>query len=135
VFDHPALVAAIADCPSKAEFEQLVRAQLAYSKSPEAMARRRIRVSVLGSAASRPSLAAKVSEANATYAREMASAFRVAQERGWIPADADLEATAMWQIGQSTGRFMVELGDPPCDLDAWKDVEARAVFGVVVADD
>lgn len=135
VIDHPALVAAIRACRSKAEFEKLLRAEFVVAVSPVSAARRRTRVSVLGSAVSRPSLAAKVSEANAVYAREMAAAFRVAQERGWVRADLDLEATAMWQVGQATGRLMVEIGDPPCDLDAWKDVEAIAVLGMVLSED
>lgn len=92
-------------------------------------------MSVLGSAVSRPSLAAKVSEANTTYAREIAVAFRVAQERGWMRPELDLEETAMWQVGQSTGRLMVEIGDPPCDLDSWKEIEALAVFKMLLTDD
>ena len=134
VLDFPALVAGIADCRSKAEFEALLRAEMAYAKSPPAVARRRTRVSVLGSAVTRPSLAAKVNEANATYAREMADAFRVAHERGWIAADLDFEAMAMWQIGQSTGRLMVELGEPPCDLDAWAEIEASAILSVLLSE-
>ncbi|MFM8894474.1 MAG: TetR/AcrR family transcriptional regulator, partial [Actinomycetales bacterium] len=84
VINFPALVAAISDCRSKAEFEKLLRAEFATAESSESRARRRTRMSVLGSAVTRPSLAAKESEANATYAREMAAAFRVAQERGWL---------------------------------------------------
>lgn len=135
VIDFPALVAAITDCRSKAEFENLLRTEFATAASPESRARRRTRVSVLGSAVTRPSLAAKVSEANATYAHEMAATFRIAQERGWMRTDIDLEAAAMWQIGQSTGRLMVEIGDPPCDLDAWKEIEAIAVLKMLLVDD
>jgi len=135
VVDHPALAAAIAGCRSKAEFEALIRAELDVSHLPGAQARRRTRVSVLGSAITRPSLAAKVSEANGVYAREMAAAFRVAQERGWIRPDLDLEATAMWQIGQTTGRLMVELGEPPCEFDEWNRVETMAILGMLLNED
>ena len=135
VLDFPALVTGIANCRSKAEFEALLRAEMVYAKTPPAVARRRTRVSVLGSAVSRPSLAAKVNEANATYAREMADAFRVARERGWLAADVDPEAMAMWQIGQSTGRLMVELGEPPCDLEAWAAIEATAILSVLLSED
>lgn len=135
ILDHPGLVVAIEGCRTKDEFVALLRTELAASASPIALARRRTRVSVLGSAVSRPSLAAKVSEANAVYAREMADAFRVAQERGWMRADLDLHAAAMWQIGQATGRLMVEIGESPCDLAAWKEVESIAVLGMVLADD
>jgi AcrR family transcriptional regulator len=135
VINFATLVSAIAECRSKSEFEKLLRPEFAAAVSPRAQARRRTRVSVLGSAVSRPSLAAKVSEANTTYAREMAAAFRVAQERGWIRPELDLEAAAMWQVGQSTGRLMVEIGDPPCDLDAWKEIEALAVFKMLLTDD
>ena len=65
----------------------------------------------------------------------MAAAFRVAQDRGWVPADVDLEAAAMWQIGQTTGRLMVELGEPACDLDAWGAVESTAILAVILAPD
>lgn len=135
VLDHPALVAALDECRTKADLERLLHRQIELSRSPASIARRRTRVSVLGSAVTRPTLAAKVSEANGVYARDMAVAFRPAQERGWIRADLDLEAVAMWQIGQRTGRFMVEVGDPPCDLEAWFEVEARAVLGLLLADD
>lgn len=133
--DHPALVAAVASCQSKAEFEALLRAEMVHTMTPVAVARRRTRVSVLGSAVTRPSLAAKVNEANAVYAREMADAFGVAQKRGWMPAGLDLEAAAMWQIGQSTGRLMVELGEPPCDLAAWAEIWAEALLSVLLSQD
>lgn len=135
VLNHEQLVERIASCRSKAEFAEILDAQFALSRSPAAIARRRTRVSVLGSAVSRPTLAAKVNEANATYARDMAAVFRVTQERGWMPPEVDIEALAMWQIGQTTGRLMVELGDPPCDLDAWADVEATAIRAVMIAPD
>jgi hypothetical protein len=83
---------------------------------------------VLGSAVSRPSLAAKVREANLTYAREAAYSFSKAQVRGWIRRDIDLEAFSMWNMGQMTGRYLVELNEPIGDLEAWERIELDAVL-------
>ena len=118
-------------CTSVEQFDAIVDAIASVGGDPGATPRRRARVAVLGSAVSRPSLAAKVGEANATYAREMARVFRPAQERGWIRADLDLEAAAIWVIGQSTGRIMLELGDPGFDVAHWSAIEHDAVVAMV----
>ncbi len=128
------LLTAVTACESKDEFREIVRAILKVGNDAEGQARRRTRVSVLGSAVSRPSLAAKVREANLTYAREAAYSFSKAQVRGWIRRDIDLEAFSMWNIGQMTGRYLVELDDPIGDLDAWEQIELDAVLSALLGE-
>lgn len=130
---HDAMVDALAKCTTEAEFDATLAASIVLDNDPATPPRRRTRVAVLGSAVSRPSLAAKITEVNAVYARTMAEVFRPAQERGWIRSDLDLEAVAMWYIGQTTGRVMVELGSPApvVDLGAWSRVESEAVVAVL----
>ena len=122
------LLTAVTACESKDEFRDIVEAILRVGNDEAGQARRRTRVSVLGSAVSRPSLAAKVREANLTYAREAAYSFSKAQVRGWIRRDIDLEAFSMWNMGQMTGRYLVELNEPIGDLEAWERIELDAVL-------
>lgn len=129
--EHEQMVEAIERCGSADEFEALIRRLIKVGQTPDAARRRRTRVAVLGSAVSRPSLAAKVDEANTIYARSMAEAFRPAQARGWMRKELDLEDLAMWQIGQSTSRFMTELSAPTGDRPAWAQIEEDAILAVV----
>lgn len=133
--NHGDFVDAIARCETFEEFVALVRLTIGVSSTPDATLRRRTRVAVLGSAVSRPTLAAKVHEANVFYARSMADAFASAQERGWIRPDLDLEVMAMWNIGQSTGRLMAELGGHVVDIPAWAELEADTILWALTGRD
>lgn len=135
VIDFDQYEEAVRNSQTKADLEAIIQQLFVLSMTQTARNRRRTRVSVLGSAVTRPELAAKVNEANATYARDMAAVIAIAKDRGWVRAEIDLEAFAMWQIGQSTGRLMVELGDPPCDIDGWNEVEAVAIAAVLLSPD
>ena len=128
------LLTAVTACETKDEFREIVRAILIVGNDADGQARRRTRVSVLGSAVSRPSLSAKVREANLTYAREAAYAFSKAQVRGWIRRDLDLEAFTLWNIGQMTGRYLVELDEPIGDLAAWEQIELDAVLSALLGE-
>lgn len=133
--NHADFVTAIPRCTTFEEFVSLVRLTISVSSTPDATLRRRTRVAVLGSAVSRPTLAAKVHEANLFYARSMADAFAPAQARGWVRPDLDLEVMAMWNIGQSTGRLMSELGGDVVDLATWAELEVDAIVKVLTGRD
>lgn len=125
---HAAFADAIARSGTVEEFLAVVGMMIEAGGDEGAAQRRRTRVAVLGSAVSRPTLEAKVHEANATYARSMAEAFAPAVERGWIQPVADPEVVAMWVIGQSTGRLMAEIGGPVVDIEQWQRIEASAIL-------
>jgi AcrR family transcriptional regulator len=126
--NHEALRAAFAECSSQDDCADLLRHILTLANQEDGMQRRRARVAVLGSAVSRPPLAVQVIAANAEYAKDLAYTFMPAQVKGWIRRDIDLEAAVLWQIGQMTGRIMVELDPSICDLAEWDRIEADGVI-------
>lgn len=126
--NHAQFAEEIARSETAEEFFAVANKMIEAGGSEGATSRRRTRVAVLGSAVSRPTLEAKVHEANAIYARSMAEAFAPAVERGWVQPIADPEVVAMWVIGQSTGRLMAEIGGPVVDIEQWQRVEAAAVL-------
>lgn len=97
-------------------------------------AERSARVSVLGSAQTRPGLAVQLLATQRVSGSMMADTISFAQRQGWIPADVDPLAFSMWFVGQITGRVLVEMAPDFIDGNHWNLVSTRAVLGALGLD-
>lgn len=115
VFDD--FVAAMEKVGSAREFADLLVMYFRLQAAPEAAARRSTRMTVLGSCATRPGLAAKVAEMNREYADRFESSLAPAQERGWIRPGFDLRTMAIWFLGALNVRGPFDVSPQDWDLD------------------
>lgn len=90
---------AIAKCATAEECATLIEHFLSLQSNPDAVQRRRIRMTVIGSAQARPELAAKLADMNLQYAELFARIFQPARDKGWLRADFDLRTVAIWFMG------------------------------------
>ena len=126
--------ARVRQCSSRDEMVQAFRAMLRVAFRRRA-AERAVRVNVLGSTQSRPSLAAQLAETQRVSGRMMADTLEFAQQRGWIAADLDPLAFSAWFVGQLTGRVLIEIDPGFVDANHWDAISTRAVFAVLGWDD
>lgn len=98
---HPLapLEVAMEKCATAEECATLIEYFLSLQSNPDAVQRRRIRMTVIGSAQARPELAAKLADMNLQYAELFARIFQPARDKGWLKADFDLRTVAIWFMG------------------------------------
>ena len=121
----------IARSRSRDELEQVIDRMLDRERSPSITESRRIRASVLGSAISRPKLAAAIVEADRRFAARHTEVIRPAQDAGWIRTDLDLPALVIWHAAHQDLRLHREIGEPPVDPTEWDRLVARVLRAVV----
>ncbi len=110
---------AIEQCQSREEFIGLVGGWMAEISGPEGEQRRRVRVDVLGSAATRPQLRAQTGEIDKLAASELGDQMRIAEARGWLSTRFDLDVAATWWFGMMNGRYLVEEVQTPLVRREW----------------
>lgn len=103
---HPLapLEEAMANCTTSAECAALIEYFLRLQSDPDAVQRRRIRMTVIGSAQARPELATKLADMNLQYADLFSRILQPAQDKGWIKADFNLRTVAIWFMGMVNTR-------------------------------
>jgi hypothetical protein len=92
---------------------------------------RRTRVSVLGSALSRPPLMEVVLEKDACMREALVDALLPALAKGWLREGIDLDAAVASFLALLAGTFYAERSDGAIDHEAWVDaalIAMRAVF-------
>lgn len=96
-------------------------------------ANRRLRAEVLGSSMSRPTLREQIRRIDSEYADVVVAAYRPAVEKGWIDADKNLHAIAMWGQGIVNMRVMVDDVEDETMRREWdrmaKNAILREIFG------
>lgn len=97
----------VAGCRTRREFVATIRRHLELTNRPERVGARADRMEVLGSALTRPELAARLVDEQRTLNRQLAAGLELAQERGWIRPDLDTYLFAAWVLGQILAREMV----------------------------
>ena len=97
------------NCATQEEFRALLRQSLPTFFGPDGTHRRADRVNVLGATFNRPSLTAAVSDSIVTAIIELSKPLRIAQGKGWIRQDLNVENLASWYIATITSYAMVEL--------------------------
>lgn len=130
-FSLVALNETVRACRSQDEFKMLIRNQIRSFALEEGKRRRRVRIQVLGSAASRPTLRAEIQVAENRSISDFEKVFGVARDRGWITSRFDLETIARWWFGVILGRHLID--DHPDEeiSEQWTDITLEAVEHVL----
>ena len=124
---------AVARCSSKDEFSGIVRATITMAFTPHRDKERSSRVSVLGSAVSRPTMRAELVAAQDASFAALTEALDRARAEGWLDRDVDGRVFAAWLAGTSTGRVIAELYEDPEMLQKWNEMTVSSVlhlFGI-----
>lgn len=108
-------------------FEVLIRN--AFSSAHTAARRRRINVA--GSAMSRPTLLAKINDAQREWFTQLHESLLIAQQRGFIDAAVDTRAAATWHLITANGLASVEGDSTGADLDAWLETYVDTMLRLV----
>lgn len=131
VFGLHLLVEPVQRAQSRDEFAMLLRNLIRSFRDPAGVARRRQRIQVLGSAASRPELRRMIREVEDQAAAETAGVFRIAQERGWITTRFDLTIVAHWWFGVMLGRHLIDDVLHDEQSDQWSEIALEALEHVI----
>lgn len=135
--DQTEMVALFADLIGSArtrdEFVDTVATVLRRVFAPDRWAHRSTRIAVLGSAQSRPSLAAVIAESQQQVQEALAAVVRRAQDNGWVRGDLDARMFAAWVLGMVNGRVLVEMAPDAADFAAWDRIAIDAVTAVLTA--
>lgn len=119
---------AIAAATTVDELKQAILGVVLRVLGPDRHAYRRVRHEILGSLVHLPALQAAVVEQLRLMRRAFADAFGVAQKRGLMRRDLDVDAAFMWYLGQIEGRFMIELDPGSVNEKAWNKIFIEAIF-------
>ncbi len=92
---------------------------------------RRRRINVAGSAMARPTLLAKINEAQREWFTELHDSLLIAQQRGFTNPNVDMRAAATWHLITANGLASVEGDSTGADLDAWVDMYVDTMFRLV----
>ena len=118
---------------SREELRANIAETLDFIVSPGRSQYRRLRAEVIGSAVSRPAIAAEVQRIDREYSDAIAAAYAPAIERGWLAPGVDLAAVALWVQGMVNSRTQIEFGADDEVARHWDDLmkaaALRAIFG------
>jgi AcrR family transcriptional regulator len=128
------LVSYIENASSRAELRQNIAAALEFIFSAERAEARRLRAEVIGSAVSRPELRAAVAATDLDYARQVAQAYGVAVESGWVAASVDIRGVALWAQGVINSRVTIEFNGDPNVAAAWDGLTKSAILAAIFGD-
>lgn len=131
LYGFPTVGELVRACRSREEFTAVLRNLIRSFGLDEGKRRRRVRIQVLGSAASRPLLRAEIEAVETEAADEFARVFGIAQQRGWISAEVDLAIVAWWWFGVILGRHVVDSVLDEEQSDKWTDITLRALTAVI----
>lgn len=113
------------NCTTQEEFRALLRQSLPSFFGPEGTRRRADRVNVLGATINRPSLTAAVSDSIVAAIIELSKPLHIAQSKGWIRQDLNIENLASWYIATITSYAIVELTPATREFN-WVDTFVEA---------
>jgi AcrR family transcriptional regulator len=99
---------------------------------PDGEQRRKFRIEVLGSAATRRELLASVNEANRDHVRQLASILRLAQAHGWLRRDVDVTDLAQWWSGVILSRHFAEIDKDHFNMDTWDAITESVLRSMIV---
>jgi AcrR family transcriptional regulator len=121
-------------CGSADEFVALIQRWFTSFFSPEGLERRALRIDVLGSAVSRPTLQASVHRANVAQAAGVAELVEIAQSRGWMSARFDPMTVGIWITGLLLSRHLVEITPGAFDAAGWDDLTLSVVRSLITGE-
>jgi AcrR family transcriptional regulator len=134
MFEMEEQIEAARKCDSREAFIELVRARMLHIGDADGIERRRIRIDVLGSAASRPQLRTLVDDAHREAATALGQLLGIAHERGWLTTSYDLEIAGLWWFGMMNGRYLVEGSHSSIVRREWDAIAADAALRLLFGD-
>jgi AcrR family transcriptional regulator len=114
------------------DFYLVMKSWVQSFSGPDGEQRRKFRIEVLGSAATRPELLASVNEANRDHVRQLASILRLAQAHGWIRQDVNVTDLAQWWSGVILSRHFAEIDKEHFDMDTWDVITESVLRSMIV---
>lgn len=124
----------VAVASSRDELRAKVAEALEFIMSPARSQFRRLRAEVIGSAVSRPALAAEVRRVDREYSEIISGTFAPAVDRGWVAPGVDMAAVALWVQGLVNGRTQIEFGAGAEVSRSWDDLTREAVLRAIFGD-
>lgn len=112
---------------SSGEFVGLVQSLLREIFTEERAPRRRMRISVIGSAIVRPELLQVVNDEQHHFNNRLAEVFDEAQLKGWIREEVSTYVLSAWIFSLIISRTFVELDKNFKELDVWDDLTVDAI--------
>lgn len=124
----------VAKCRSANGFKILVvnTLKIFFSDFERAHIRHK-RLEILGSAAHRPSLAKELGKSQMAYNKRLGDILDVAQSKGWIRPDIDVQAFAGFFMGIMNARVVIEVGDQDINGDAWNKLALSSITSSILA--
>ena len=124
----------VGGCDTEEKLKAALLHGIGIARNEVGAGNRRVRVMVLGSAQSRPNLAARITQINTDYVERTARLFEHAIDMGWARPGFDAKSGALWYLGQMTGRVLLDLGGVPATQEGWENTEAVALLAVIFGD-
>ena len=118
---------AVYKCKNKADFVVVAHRVMDTIFASQRAKVRSTRITVLGSAQHRPTLAKAIALAQDIGFNATGEPIRYAQAKGWIREDFDPEMFAAWLAGIMNGRLLVELDGTHPQAKEWDVIAKRAV--------
>jgi len=118
-------------CRTKRDFYKLIYAELDRSFDPGRIETRFTRVSVLGSAQTRPGLAAQLAAQQRAASKALAEPLRFAQSKGWMERSIDCEVLSVVIIGITTSRLFIEIDPDLSDSTVWDTISGNAILSAM----
>ena len=123
-----ALDEALARATTKRKYQMVIKDWLAGISGAHANGEfRKIRGTVLASAATNKNLAKRVTSIQENHVKRIAGYLRYGIERGWIDSDLDIEAIIYWVISQLNGRLIVEIDPKKKFAKRWNELFLESV--------
>jgi len=114
------------------DFYLVMKSWVQSFSGPDGEQRRKFRIEVLGSAATRPELLASVNEANREHVRQLASILRLAQAHGWIRRDFDVTDLAQWWSGVILSRHFAEIDKDHFNMKTWDAITESVLRSMII---
>lgn len=122
-------------CSSADEFRSLIRVWMSGLGAADGHERRRVRMEVLGSSVSRPTLRGLVAMEDRSAIEGLAGLIEIARERGWTTLPFSSEVAAAWWFGMMNGRYLVDDGLVSVDQVEWDELAIEAIMRLLFSVD
>ena len=128
------LIDLIRSATSRNDLQRKISQSLDYIFSDIRRGPREIRISVIGSAVSRPDLRAEIVKIDTWYMNQISDAYEAAIAKGWVNAAVNLQAIVLWAQGITNSRIMVEFANDKSIADAWNVLSKKAILSSIFGD-
>jgi AcrR family transcriptional regulator len=127
-------LSAVRACTSRAEFLTVVLGVYKYSKHSGRKAVREIRAELIGASIKRDLLRESVVKEMSDSLAPTIEAVNFAKERGWVRADLDSKAFAIFNLSLISNAIYAEIHDDETMTEQWWNFAEEAISAIVMRD-